>query len=314
MLPIYGGQAYGPQLRGLERGVDVVVATPGRALDHIRRGTLKLEGLAGVVLDEADEMLDMGFAEDIESILSETPRGDRRCSSRRPPAPHRRRSPAATCPTRCGSRSAANASAAGTVPQVRQIAYIVPKEHKLAALGRVLDVEGPTSAIVFCRRRTEVDELAETLTGRGYGAEALHGGMTQEQRNRVMKRFRAGGVDLLIATDVAARGLDIEHLSHVINYDVPCEPESYVHRIGRVGRAGREGVAITLAEPREHRQLQGIEQRDPPEDRDRPAADRGRPPGPPARADPGRRCARRSSAATSTSSASSSSRWPTSST
>ena len=123
----------------------------------------------------------------------------------------------------------------------------------------MLDIEGPSSAIVFCRRRTEVDELVETLSGRGYGAEGLHGGMTQEQRSRVMKRFRAGGVDLLIATDVAARGLDIEHLSHVINYDVPCEPESYVHRIGRVGRAGREGVAVTLAEPREHRQLQGIE-------------------------------------------------------
>ncbi len=259
VLPIYGGQAYGPQLRGLERGIDVVVATPGRALDHIRRGTLALEGLAIVVLDEADEMLDMGFAEDIESILAETPSGRQTLLF------------SATLPPRIAAiarkhlkdpvkiKIGAEKVAAGATPRVKQVAYIVPKEHKLAALGRVLDIEGPTSAIVFCRRRTEVDELVETLSGRGYGAEGLHGGMTQEQRSRVMKRFRAGGIDLLIATDVAARGLDIEHLSHVINYDVPCEPESYVHRIGRVGRAGREGVAITLAEPREHRQLQGIE-------------------------------------------------------
>jgi ATP-dependent RNA helicase DeaD len=259
VLPIYGGQSYGPQLRGLERGVDVVVATPGRALDHIRRGTLKLEGLAVVVLDEADEMLDMGFAEDIESILAETPKGRQTLLF------------SATLPLRIAGIARRHLTdpvrikiggervPAGTSPKVRQTAYIVPREHKLAALGRVLDVEGPSSAIVFCRRRTEVDELTETLAGRGYRAEGLHGGMTQEQRSRVMKRFRAGGVDLLIATDVAARGLDIEHLSHVFNYDVPCEPESYVHRIGRVGRAGREGVAITLAEPREHRQLQGIE-------------------------------------------------------
>jgi ATP-dependent RNA helicase DeaD len=259
VLPIYGGQAYGPQLRGLERGIDVVVATPGRALDHIRRGTLQLAGLAAVVLDEADEMLDMGFAEDIESILSETPAGRQTLlfSATIPPriAGIARRHLTDSSKIKIGVEKVA----AGAAPRVRQVAYVVPKEHKLAALGRVLDIEGPSSAIVFCRRRTEVDELVETLSGRGYGAEGLHGGMTQEQRGRVMKRFRSGGVDLLIATDVAARGLDIEHLSHVINYDVPCEPESYVHRIGRVGRAGREGVAITLAEPREHRQLQDIE-------------------------------------------------------
>jgi ATP-dependent RNA helicase DeaD len=259
VLPIYGGQSYGPQLRGLERGIDVVVATPGRALDHIRRRTLNLEGLATVVLDEADEMLDMGFAEDIESILAETPEGRQTLlfSATLPPriAGIARRHLSDPVRIKIGGERVP----AGSAPKVRQTAYIVPKEHKLAALGRVLDVEGPSSAIVFCRRRTEVDELTETLAGRGYRAEGLHGGMTQEQRSRVMKRFRAGGVDLLIATDVAARGLDIEHLSHVVNFDVPCEPESYVHRIGRVGRAGREGVAITLAEPREHRQLQGIE-------------------------------------------------------
>ena len=236
-----------------------MVATPGRALDHIRRGTLKLEGLAAVVLDEADEMLDMGFAEDIESILAETPttRQTLLFSATMPPriAGIARRHLKDPVKIKIGGERVA----AGAAPKVRQMAYIVPKPHKLAALGRVLDVEAPSAAIVFCRRRTEVDELAESLNGRGYRAEGLHGGMTQEQRSRVLKKFRAGGVDLLIATDVAARGLDIEHLSHVVNYDVPCEPESYVHRIGRVGRAGREGVAITLAEPREHRQLQAIE-------------------------------------------------------
>jgi ATP-dependent RNA helicase DeaD len=259
VLPIYGGQAYGPQLRALERGVDVVVATPGRALDHIRRKTLRLDALAAVVLDEADEMLDMGFAEDIEAILAETPEGRQTAlfSATLPPRIVGIARRHLTDPARI--KVGAEKVAAGALPRVRQTAYIVPRGHKLAALGRVLDVEDPTSTIVFCRRRTEVDELAETLNARGYRGEALHGGMTQEQRSRVMKKFRAGAADLLIATDVAARGLDIEQLSHVVNYDVPCEPESYVHRIGRVGRAGREGVAITLAEPREHRQLQNIE-------------------------------------------------------
>jgi ATP-dependent RNA helicase DeaD len=142
---------------------------------------------------------------------------------------------------------------------VRQVAYIVGRAHKMATLGRVLDVENPTSAIVFCRTRTEVDELTESLNGRGYRAEALHGGLSQEQRDRVMKKFRANTADLLIATDVAARGLDVQHVSHVVNYDVPSAAEAYVHRIGRTGRAGREGVAITLAEPREHRLLRNIE-------------------------------------------------------
>jgi ATP-dependent RNA helicase DeaD len=142
---------------------------------------------------------------------------------------------------------------------VRQTAYVVPRAAKPAALGRILDIEAPTAAIVFCRTREEVDSLTETLNGRGYRAEPLHGGMSQEQRDKVMGRLRSGTADLLVATDVAARGLDIEQLTHVVNYDVPSAPESYVHRIGRVGRAGREGVAITLAEPREHRQLKTIE-------------------------------------------------------
>ena len=142
---------------------------------------------------------------------------------------------------------------------MRQTAYVVPRAHKPAALGRILDVEAPAAAIVFCRTRDEVDQLTEHLNGRGYRAEALHGGMTQEQRDRVMGRLRSGTADLLVATDVAARGLDIDQLTHVVNYDVPSAPDSYVHRIGRVGRAGREGVAITLAEPREHRMLKTIE-------------------------------------------------------
>jgi ATP-dependent RNA helicase DeaD len=259
VLPIYGGQPIGRQLRELDRGVDVVVATPGRALDHIARGTLRLQGLKTVVLDEADEMLDMGFAEDIEAILQGTPE-DRQTVLF-----------SATMPARIDGLARRHLHdpvrieigrekpAPGEAPLVRQSAYIVPRAHKPAALGRVLDLEAPTAAIVFCRTREEVDRLAETMNGRGYRAEALHGGMSQEQRDRVMGRLRGGTADLLVATDVAARGLDIEQLTHVVNYDVPSAPESYVHRIGRVGRAGREGVAITLAEPREHRMLKTIE-------------------------------------------------------
>ncbi|MEU4642847.1 DEAD/DEAH box helicase [Micromonospora sp. NPDC023814] len=259
VLPIYGGQPIGRQLRALDMGVDVVVATPGRALDHIARGTLNLGSLATVVLDEADEMLDMGFAEDIEAILEHTP------------AQRQTVLFSATMPARIDGLArqhltdpvriliAREQPVAGEAPRVRQSAYIVARAHKPAALGRVLDVESPTAAIVFCRSREEVDRLTETMNGRGYRAEALHGGMSQEQRDRVMGRLRTGTADLLVATDVAARGLDVEQLTHVVNYDVPSAPESYVHRIGRVGRAGREGVAITLAEPREHRMLKTIE-------------------------------------------------------
>jgi ATP-dependent RNA helicase DeaD len=160
-------------------------------------------------------------------------------------------------PIRIQIRGAATAE--GQAPLVRQVAYLVPRSHKASALGRLLDVEAPTAALVFCRTREEVDTLSETLTARGYRAEGLHGGMTQEQRDRVMGRLRAGNADLIVATDVAARGLDVEQLTHVINYDVPSAPESYVHRIGRVGRAGRAGVAITLLEPRQHRLLKTIE-------------------------------------------------------
>ncbi len=259
VVPVFGGQPIGRQLRALEHGADVVVATPGRALDHLSRGTLQLDRLAVVVLDEADEMLDMGFAEDIDTILASTPEGAQTVLF------------SATMPARIGAiarrhltdpvrvRIAREPAAAGEAPLVRQSAYVLARAHKAAALARVLDVEAPAAAIVFCRTRIEVDQLADTLNGRGYSAEALHGGMSQEQRDRVMGRLRARTSDLLIATDVAARGLDIEQLTHVVNYDVPSAPEAYVHRIGRVGRAGREGVAITLAEPREHRMLKNIE-------------------------------------------------------
>ncbi len=258
-LPIYGGASMETQIRALKRGVDVVVATPGRALDHIRRGTLLLDQVRTVVLDEADEMLDMGFAEDLEAILDATP------------AERQTALFSATLPPRIAAIAAKHLRdpekitidrapvPAGQAAKVRQVAYIVSRAHKMAALGRVLDIEHPTSAIVFCRTRTEVDELTETLNARGYRAEALHGGLSQEQRDRVMKKFRANKADLLVATDVAARGLDVQHVSHVVNYDVPSASESYVHRIGRTGRAGREGVAITLAEPREHRLLRNIE-------------------------------------------------------
>ncbi len=259
VLPIYGGQPIVRQLRALERGVDVVVATPGRALDHLARGTLRLHGLATVVLDEADEMLDMGFADDIEALLRETPEGRQTVLF------------SATLPARINGmvrrhlrdpvriRIGRDATEPGEAPLVSQRAYVVARSHKPAALGRVLDVEAPAAALIFCRTRAEVDALTETLNGRGYRAEALHGGMTQEQRDRVMGRLRAGTADLLVATDVAARGLDVDTLTHVVNYDVPSAPDAYVHRVGRVGRAGREGVAITLAEPREHRMLKAIE-------------------------------------------------------
>ena len=258
-VPVYGGQDIRRQLRALERGADVVIATPGRALDHIRRETLALGGVRAVVLDEADEMLDMGFADDLEAILSAAPASRQTAlfSATLPPRIRDLAERHLNDPVRVSIP--VERAAGGALPRVRQTAYIVTRAHKIAALGRVLDVEAPTLAFVFCRTRTEVDQLTETLNGRGYRSEALHGGMSQDQRDRVMRRVRANATDLLIATDVAARGLDVEHVSHVVNYDVPSAAEAYVHRIGRTGRAGREGVAITLLEPRERRLLRNIE-------------------------------------------------------
>jgi ATP-dependent RNA helicase DeaD len=260
VLPVYGGQAIGTQLHALKRGVDVVVATPGRALDHIRRKTLHLKTIQMVVLDEADEMLDMGFAEDLDAILEQTPKERQTALF------------SATMPLRIASiakrhlkepveiRIAKEPLKAGAAPRVHQTAYIVARPHKVAALARILDMEAPKSALVFCRTRIEVDELTAMLTGRGHQAEAIHGGMNQSQRDRVMNAFRSGQTELLVATDVAARGLDIPSVSHVVNYDLPMSPEGYVHRIGRTGRAGREGAAITIIDPREQRLLWNIEQ------------------------------------------------------
>jgi ATP-dependent RNA helicase DeaD len=259
VVPLYGGASMDQQIRALRRGCDIVVATPGRALDHLRRQTLTLDALQVLILDEADEMLDMGFAEDLDAILTATPAARQTALF------------SATIPPRILSIAkrhlndpervtiAREKTAAGKLPRVRQVAYLVRRAQKPQVLDRVLDMENPTSAIVFCRTRIEVDELVETLKAHGYRAEALHGGMQQRQRDAVMNRVRAQKTDLLIATDVAARGLDIEHLSHVVNYDLPAAAEAYVHRIGRTGRAGRTGTAITLVEPREHRLLKNIE-------------------------------------------------------
>ncbi|MFZ4519836.1 MAG: DEAD/DEAH box helicase [Microthrixaceae bacterium] len=259
VLPVFGGQPVVQQLKVLRRGVHVVVATPGRAVDLVQRRALDLDSVQVVVLDEADEMLDMGFADDLDTLLEACPEG------------HQTVLFSATLPRRIEQvadrhlrdpvlvRIEREVAPEGEAPRVRQDAYVVGRSHKAAALCRVLDVESPTAALVFCRTRGEVDELTETLNARGYRAEALHGGMDQEQRDRVMGRLRSGTAELLVATDVAARGLDVEHLTHVVNFDLPSSTESYVHRIGRVGRAGREGVAITLVEPRRRRLLDDIE-------------------------------------------------------
>ncbi len=259
VLPVYGGQDIGQQLRRLKRGVDVVIATPGRALDHVRRGTLKLHKVKTVVLDEADEMLDLGFADDLEALLSELPE-DRQTalfSATLPPRVAKIAEEHLSRPVRI--RIEAEAKASGELPRIRQVAYVVPRAQKSVALGRLLDVEAPSSAIIFCRTRVDVDGLVDTLTGYGYTAAPLHGGMSQEQREQTLSRFKKHQLELLVATDVAARGLDVEKLSHVINFDLPTAPESYVHRIGRTGRAGRTGVALSLIEPREQRFLRNLE-------------------------------------------------------
>jgi ATP-dependent RNA helicase DeaD len=259
VVPLYGGAPMDQQIRALTRGVDIAVATPGRALDHLRRGTLKLEAVEVVVLDEADEMLDMGFAEEQDAILTQ------------PPTTRQTALFAATMAPRIAAIAERHLSsparvtikgekrAAGKLPRVRQVAYVVPRAQKAQALGRVLEFEDPASAIVFCRTRLEVDELTDTLKSHGYGAQAIHGGMEQRQRDRVMQQFRQKKAEILVATDVAARGLDIEHVSHVFNFDIPTAAEVYVHRIGRTGRVGRDGVAITLVDPREQRLLRQFE-------------------------------------------------------
>ncbi len=259
VVPVYGGQPIAAQLHRLARGVDVVVATPGRAVDHLDRGTLRFDEVTTVVLDEADEMLDMGFAEDLDRILGSLPEPRQTAlfsatiagATARLAEQHLREPARIRVP---GETSAGSGEA-----RIRQVGYVVRRSDKLAALGRILDLEDGAATLVFARTRGEVDDLAEALSGRGRDAAALHGGLSQDQRDRIMARFREGTLDVLVATDVAARGLDIGHISHVVNYDVPSSPDMYVHRIGRTGRAGREGVAITLVEPREHRLLRDIE-------------------------------------------------------
>jgi ATP-dependent RNA helicase DeaD len=256
VVPVYGGQPIERQLRALRQGVQIVVGTPGRIMDHMRRGTLALDRIRIVILDEADEMLDMGFIEDIEYILQQVP-GERQTGLF-----------SATIPPRIADLArrymrdpirVAIAAEALTVPQIRQTYYEVVGRDKTDALTRILDMEEPASTILFTRTKREADEVAESLQSRGYAAEALHGDMSQSLRERTLGRFKRGQVEILVATDVAARGLDIEDVSHVINYDVPYDPESYVHRIGRTGRAGRAGEAVTLVTPRERRMLRIIE-------------------------------------------------------
>ncbi|BDG60502.1 DEAD/DEAH box helicase [Caldinitratiruptor microaerophilus] len=254
--PIYGGQSIERQVRLLRAGLEVVVGTPGRIMDHMRRGVLSLDRLRILVLDEADEMLDMGFIEDIEWIIQQAPQ-DRQTMLFSATMPEEIR--------RLAQRYMRDPEFVQvspqqlTVPQIEQFFYEVRQALKTEALTRILDAENVERAIIFCRTKKGVDELTEALQGRGYLAEGIHGDMNQAQRNRVMERFRGGQVELLVATDVAARGLDIEGVTHVINYDIPQDPESYVHRIGRTGRAGRSGTAITLITSREFPQLRLIE-------------------------------------------------------
>ncbi|HBY93761.1 MAG TPA: RNA helicase [Chloroflexi bacterium] len=255
VLPVYGGQPISRQIHALGKGVHVVVGTPGRILDHLRRETLSLGDVRMAVLDEADEMLDMGFVEDIEAILAQAPseRQTALFSATMPPEMVRLSKRFMREPVRVMIKAET-----ATVPEVRQVYYEVGRD-KVDALSRILDFEQPTSAIVFTRTRVGAQEVADALESRGYAPEPLHGDMSQAQREAVMRRFRDGRTETLVATDVAARGLDIEHVSHVINYDIPESPDGYVHRVGRTARAGRAGEAITLVSPRERRQLSYIQ-------------------------------------------------------
>ncbi|HEX8835174.1 MAG TPA: DEAD/DEAH box helicase, partial [Abditibacteriaceae bacterium] len=256
VVPVYGGQPIDRQFRALRTGAHIVVGTPGRVLDHLRRGSLSLQSVTFCVLDEADEMLALGFLEDMETILAQLPEERQLAffSATMPP-----RIAALTKRFLRNPELVSIEAKRRTVAAIQQTYYEVPRGKKLEALARVLDMETPGPTIVFCRTRQETTDLSEALRLRGYNAEALNGEMSQNDRDRVMRRFRDGQADLLVATDVAARGLDIETVTHVINYDIPWDVEQYIHRIGRTGRAGRTGDAITLVEGRERRQLNLIE-------------------------------------------------------
>ncbi|MDT8310102.1 MAG: DEAD/DEAH box helicase [Methylophaga sp.] len=256
ILPIYGGQSMGIQLRSLQRNPQVVVGTPGRILDHIRRGTLKLDKLEALVLDEADEMLRMGFIDDVETILKETPESRQVAlfSATMPGAIHRVAQKYLKDPVDVRIQSKTS-----TVTTINQRYWQVTGMHKLDALTRILEVEDFDGMIIFVRTKNATVELAEKLEARGYSASAINGDMNQALREKTIERMKKGSIDILVATDVAARGLDIERMSHVVNYDIPHDTESYVHRIGRTGRAGRKGEAILFVSPREKRMLVAIE-------------------------------------------------------
>ncbi|WP_199622042.1 DEAD/DEAH box helicase [Paenibacillus alkalitolerans] len=255
-LPIYGGQDIGRQIRALKKRPQVIIGTPGRLLDHINRKTIRLDDVRYVVLDEADEMLDMGFLEDIQSILSQVPeeRQTMLFSATMPPNIQK-----------LAQRFLKNPEHVSVVPKqvsaplISQEYIEVHEKSKFDALCRLLDMESPDLAIVFGRTKRRVDELAEALQKRGYSADGLHGDLSQNMRDTVMRKFRDGSIDVLVATDVAARGLDVSGVTHVVNFDLPQDPESYVHRIGRTGRAGKEGTAWTFVTPRELDHLHFIE-------------------------------------------------------
>ncbi|HEX4673713.1 MAG TPA: DEAD/DEAH box helicase [Steroidobacteraceae bacterium] len=256
VLPIYGGQSYTPQIKGLKRGAHVVVGTPGRIMDHMKRGTLDLGGLSSLVLDEADEMLQMGFVDDIEWILEQTPptRQVALFSATLPPPIRRIAQKHLKKPVEITIQSKTT-----TAANIRQRYWLVSGLHKLDALTRILEAETFDGMLIFVRTKLETVDLSDRLQARGFDAAPLNGDIPQQQRERTVNALKAGKVDIVVATDVAARGLDVERISHVVNYDVPYDSESYVHRIGRTGRAGRNGEAILFIAPRERNMLRVIE-------------------------------------------------------
>ncbi len=256
VLPIYGGQSYGPQLSALRRGVHVVVGTPGRVIEHLGKGSLDLSKLKTLVLDEADEMLRMGFIDDVERILQETPESRQTAlfSATMPSAIRRIANTYLRSP-----KEITVAAKTGTNENIRQRYWLVSGMHKLDALTRILEAEDFDGMIIFSRTKLGTEELAQKLQARGFSAAAINGDIQQAQRERTIQQLKDGKIDILVATDVAARGLDVERISHVVNYDVPHDPESYTHRIGRTGRAGRSGEAILFITPREKGLLKSIE-------------------------------------------------------
>ncbi|WP_017209134.1 DEAD/DEAH box helicase [Clostridium beijerinckii] len=257
LLPVYGGQPIDRQISALRRGIDIVVGTPGRVLDLIRRKVLNLSSIRFLVLDEADEMLNMGFIDDIEEIIKNSNQ-DRQTMLFSATMPEEIKRLAKRY-MKSETKHIAILKNAMTVATVDQYYYEIKNKDRFETLCRILDVDEPTSAIIFCKTKRNVDELVEGLQGRGYTAEGMHGDMNQNQRINTLRKFKEGNLEFLIATDVAARGIDVENVTHVINYDLPQDVESYVHRIGRTGRANRKGVAYTLVTAREYMSLKHIE-------------------------------------------------------